>query len=314
MVVRLEYSTFLRNYSLKTENQDLYKKNLKYRHSMDSKESIYDLSSEEFSRFVYSESIKLGEGSGGIVYLGENTETKEKVAIKVISLSSKNDKTVNQIFGGCKIMKEAKHVNILEIIGIHGNHSILNIVHPLMDGDLHTYIEYMAFDNIDKLYNIFNQMLSAVQYLHSKSVAHRDIKLQNFLVDDITKSPENIRIKLADFDYASLQMGDNPSLQGEEGSGYLFTDHLGSLEYIPPEQINEEPYDGKKSDIWSLGICFYTFIKREYPFYDPDQGVILLLILCNKPDLTELGNMKKVISSMLQSDPKNRPNSSDIII
>ena len=99
---------------------------------------------------------------------------------------------------------------------------------------------------------IFSQILSALEYLHNQDIAQRDIKLENFLVDEFNDT------KLTDFGLSVICEKDE-----------LLHDRVGSPYYTAPEifsstsQIN---YDGKKADIWSLGICLYYLVCGDNPF------------------------------------------------
>ena len=89
--------------------------------------------------------------------------------------------------------------------------------------------------------------------MHTSGVIHRDIKPQNILLD------KHGNAKLADFGVSAVS--DNDNLQGNEGT-YFF---------MPPEALNKENakkgYSGKKADIWSLGVTFFSFIFLQLPFW-----------------------------------------------
>ena len=91
------------------------------------------------------------------------------------------------------------------------------------------------------------QLLSFLSYIHSKDIVYRDLKLENILFDG-----ENI--KIMDFSLArKLRMGKKLKVG------------VGVPTYVSPEMIKGR-YD-KRTDIWSLGVCIYTMLKKNYPFF-----------------------------------------------
>ena len=96
---------------------------------------------------------------------------------------------------------------------------------------------------------IFSQIVRAVNYCHSKGICHRDIKLENILVD------EWHNVKLIDFGFAASTV-----------SNKLQNFFCGTPSYMPPEIVQKRDYDGLKADIWSLGILFYTLLSGMFPF------------------------------------------------
>ena len=88
-----------------------------------------------------------------------------------------------------------------------------------------------------------------MKYAHKKDVCHRDIKLENILVD------EGLNVRLIDFGFA-VQKKDNEKI----------TQICGTKSYMAPELLLKQPYEGKKIDIWALGVIFYKLIVGHLPF------------------------------------------------
>ena len=91
----------------------------------------------------------------------------------------------------------------------------------------------------------FRQLISAVEYLHSRGVAHRDLKPENLLLD------ENDNLKVSDFGLATVYR-----LQGKERS---LDTRCGTLPYVAPEVL-ERPYQAEPADIWSCGIILVALL------------------------------------------------------
>lgn len=99
-------------------------------------------------------------------------------------------------------------------------------------------------------YCYWRQIVNAVAYLHSENICHRDLKLENVVLD------RNHIAKLIDF---GLAFNCSPTNELAIGS-------VGSPAYMAPEQLSSIRYDGKKADIWSLGSILYYMLVRKYPW------------------------------------------------
>lgn len=155
------------------------------------------------------------------------------------------------------------------------------------------------------------QMLQGLHYLHSKGLAHRDLKLENILLDD------QFRIKFIDFGVTTL-------LKGKSNDGLART-VVGTLGYMAPEIIQERPYRADVVDLFAMGVALFTMYAREVPFAiaqpnDPKYK----LISTNRADLFWKAHsdrhppgffseeFKSLIGSMLAMHPENRLSIADI--
>ena len=100
-------------------------------------------------------------------------------------------------------------------------------------------------------------------YLHSIGISHRDLKLDNILLDDVY-SP-----KLTDFGLSRFCQRD------KHGNIVLASTHCGTVSYMAPEVLQKKRYDPMKADVWSLGICLYVMLTDCYPFDRRDQLTML---------------------------------------
>lgn len=104
----------------------------------------------------------------------------------------------------------------------------------------------------------------ALNYLHSNNVVHRDLKLENILLD------KDGNVKLGDFGFAR---------EFDDGPGNLMDTWCGTTAYASPEMLKGEKYSGEETDIWSAGIILYALLTGGLPFDDDDDDVMRDLIL-----------------------------------
>ncbi|THU49816.1 hypothetical protein C4D60_Mb06t13560 [Musa balbisiana] len=167
----------------------------------------------------------IGSGNSGVARLMRNKETKELVAMKYIPRGEKIDEKVAR-----------------EII----NHRSLR--HPNI-----IRFKEVGFGSSSRL---LRQLICGVCYCHFMQICHRDLKMENTLLDG---SPAP-RLKICDFGYSKSSV-----LHSRPKST------VGSPAYIAPEVLSQREYDGKMADVWSCGVTLYVMLVGAYPFEDPDD-------------------------------------------
>jgi serine/threonine-protein kinase GIN4 len=105
---------------------------------------------------------------------------------------------------------------------------------------------------------IFSQILSGVSFCHLLGICHRDLKLENIILD------KNVNAKIADFGMAIRQP-----------TGRLLRTSCGSPHYAAPEVVSGNCYDGFKSDMWSCGVILFAILTGHLPFDDEDISKLL---------------------------------------
>lgn len=174
----------------------------------------------------------IGEGACGTVYKAINI-SNEEVSIKIIP-KEKSIKTKNEI----TILQSLSHDNIIKFIEKYETDSSVCIVTELCEYSLITFINEYNVD-INVSLKILRMILCGLEYLHSRNIIHRDIKLANILIKDNS-------VKICDFGLSCYEFENNYTICGTE-------------DYIAPEIINRVDY-GKSVDIYSTGKVFKTLI------------------------------------------------------
>jgi serine/threonine protein kinase len=139
---------------------------------------------------------------------------------------------------------------------------------------------------------IFKQLVKAVQYCHKKNICHRDIKLENIIIDS------SLNLKLIDFGFAAVI-----------SKTKLLNFFCGTPSYMPPEIVQKKEYIGFNADVWCLGILLYTLLCGAFPFRGANEKELYAKICKGEfpmPDyLTE--NDKSLLQLLLQVKPEKRP-------
>ena len=218
---------------------------------------------------------KLGEGATSCVFLGAPVDKQDQqVAIKVITYPKlKADAFEQEI----NILSKIHHENVIGLIdygvgAIEKNQQISDNKQYLVLEYASRGILFNFIRDTNKPFGedfgryLFFEMLKGVQAIHCSGFAHRDLKIENIMIDG------NYNVKIGDFGSAS-------ALDRKHGTGKL-TSQVGTLKYCAPEILRKRPYVGTQVDIFSLGICLFIIVFGKYPFgaatkYDPGYKLIM---------------------------------------
>ena len=246
----------------------------------------------------------LGEGTFGKVKYAINTETNEAVAIKVLDKEKIQKQNMgNQIKKEISIMKMVKHTYIVGMIEVLASKTKIFIVLELVTGgELFDKIVSVGKLSEEQALFYFAQLVDGVEYCHKNGVCHRDLKPENLLLD------ENGNLKISDFGLSSLYVGD------AEGDGTSRTEILhttcGTPNYVAPEVLADQGYDGKKADVWSIGVILYVLIAGFLPF--DESTIVALFSKIQAADFTYPSwfspEVRSVLDLMIVADPKKRVN------
>jgi len=201
------------------------------------------------NNYVLDKSKRIGRGSSGVVYLGFNCQSKEKVAIKRLDVSQMADK-MSRIWNEIQIMKRMNHPNIIQLYDVYIDldNNYLYLIMEYCDGsDLSDYTKTYHLD-LNEIHQIMTQIKDGLSYLRLHGVMHRDLKPQNILLNKGS-------IKLADFGLSVII----------DGESQLLNTMCGSPLYMSPEIIEHQKYTAK-SDLWSIGVILYQLIYHKHPY------------------------------------------------
>lgn len=184
------------------------------------------------------------------VKLAKHVITGHEVAIKIIDKTALNPSSLQKLFREVKIMKQLDHPNIVKLYQVMETEQTLYLVLEYASGgEVFDYLVAHGRMKEKEARAKFRQIVSAVQYLHSKNIIHRDLKAENLLLD------QDMNIKIADFGFSNTF-----------SLGNKLDTFCGSPPYAAPELFSGKKYDGPEVDVWSLGVILYTLVSGSLPF------------------------------------------------
>lgn len=247
----------------------------------------------------------LGRGAQGEVVLVEHVGTGVRYALKRLELSpctssaSSNSSAVTEVEVLCKL----QHPNCTRLYGAWRASSRLHILMEYADGG--SLADRVAaqrssggcpFDE-ERILDWTVQIVSALAYMHSRSVLHRDLKTGNIFL-----TARNL-VKVGDFGISKVLEG--------EGTARLAKTAVGTPYYLAPELVNGEHY-GLQVDVWALGVVLYELMTLRRPFEADNLPALALRILKVRypppaPSLPYSAELRALLASLLQRDPARRP-------
>ena len=284
------------------EKAKLSDKLLKAEMSLTVKQDILVIEEKGNPSKKYKPKKMLGSGSFGSVYEAKNTIFGNTVAMKVIKKDKENELDEQEIRNEIDILKKLSHPNIVKIYEfyISENHYYI-ITEYCREGELFSYIKNKYSER--QLAVLFYQVFSGLWYLHENKILHRDIKLENIMIDGKEKDKETgeelFWAKIIDFGTAKL-FEKNKKEKDVVGSSY----------YIAPEVLKQN-YN-EKCDTWSVGVILYMTLVGRAPFDGKDDEEIIYKINSvdynkNEPRLVKHSpEVRDLVSKLLDKDTEKR--------
>ncbi|KAK5207358.1 hypothetical protein LTR99_007311 [Exophiala xenobiotica] len=210
---------------------------------------------------------------------GVKARSRRLVAVKVVEHGPAGGADAERIEIGLKreveILKSIHHPCLvhLKAFGNDGHARALLVMNYCPGGDLFEVATKHREVLVPKLVRrIFSELVSATRYLHQKFIVHRDIKLENVLLN----IPVRVHSDVANWqtlDRAVVTLTDMGLSRRipEPPESPLLSTRCGSEDYAAPEILMGQPYDGRQTDAWALGVLLYALMEGRLPF-DPLPG------------------------------------------
>jgi serine/threonine protein kinase len=280
----------------------------------------------------------LGSGNFGIVEKMKSKKNKKTYAIIKIDKNAKNA-SIRNFRRETEILNELNHENIIKFYGyftdkenvnkyklnfknrkafqdIKGDPEIFCLVlEYIPNGTLESYVNnhkknYHSKDSFVPLkqsfiIQIFKQLLSALKYLQSNSIIHRDIKPDNILLD------QNNEVKLSDFGISAIYPDGNPKYENKDAILFSHSGKVGRRDYICPEMEKGKRYD-YKADVFSLGLTMLTIMSYDNPIeLKKENNNVIRKINYNCISQEYDENLRKLVLKMLDDNINSRPYSAE---
>ncbi|XP_026550713.1 PAS domain-containing serine/threonine-protein kinase [Notechis scutatus] len=235
----------------------------------------------------------IGKGAFGFVWTGKCKMDEKEVVVKfiwkgrVLDYCWVEDPELGTITQEISILRKLQHPNIIKVLDIFENQQFFQLVMEKHGTglDLFTFIDNQPDLDEPLASYIFRQLISAVKYLRSRNILHRDIKDENIII------AEDFTIKLIDFGSAAYLE-----------PGKMFYTFCGTIEYCSPEVLSGNPYSGPELEMWSLGITLYTIIFGENPFCELEETIDAVL----RPPYKVSVGLMSLLSGLLKPFPQDR--------
>ena len=243
----------------------------------------------------------LGTGSYGYTKLMREKTTGRMYALKYIERGEKITEHVRREITNHRNLSHPNIVKFKEVLVTPTHLAVA--MEAIGGGELFGYVQQQGNFTESQARYFFQHLISGVEYLHNMRISHRDLKLENTLVD-LTTTPV---LKICDFGFSKGGFDSQPKTQ------------IGTPAYISPEVYSgAQPYDGAASDVWACGVLLYVMLVGRYPFSDPqdpnNSHKMMQRVLSAKFDLPQnmTDECKDLLTQIFNVDPKNRITGSGI--
>ncbi|NWR50731.1 STK36 kinase, partial [Regulus satrapa] len=233
----------------------------------------------------------IGEGSFGRVYKGRRKHSAQVVALKFIPKVGRSEKELKNLQREIEIVRDLHHPNIIQMLDSFETAKEVVVVTDYAEGELFQILEDDGSLPEDQVQAIAAQLISALYYLHSHRILHRDMKPQNILLG------KDGVVKLCDFGFARAMSIHTMVLTSIKGTPL----------YMSPELVEERPYD-HTADLWSVGCILYELFVGTPPFYTNSIFQLVSLIIKDpvKWPMTMSPVFKSFLQGLLMKDPHQR--------
>lgn len=250
----------------------------------------------------YSLGKVIGKGAYAAVRQGTHRLTSGRVAVKTYEKYKLADPTrKHNVKREALIMKNLNHPHTIRLLDSIENSRQIHLVMEYVGGSsLHNYLKRRSSRRLDEAEarRLFRQLVCALDYCHKSEVIHRDIKLENVLLD------EKNNVKLIDFGFSTTMPHGNKSKT-----------FCGTPSYMAPEIVARSEYLGPPVDVWALGVLLFAMLAGSFPFRGITEKELYRKIAKGSfevPDCVPL-RAKNLIKRMIQLDPLRRPSCSELL-
>lgn len=250
----------------------------------------------------YKVSKLLGKGSFAEVRLGTRISDGLQVAVKTYSNTSMNSQHRTMIIQNeIRVLKSINHQNIVKLLDIVVSKDYTHLILEYCEGiNIYEFMWNRGKLGVSEAFakNVFTQLLSALEYLHSQKIYHRDLKLDNIMID------KQAKVTLIDFGFAVIMKGQD-----------LISSFCGTPNYMAPEIYLKKKHSGASTDLWALTVILYKMVVSDFPFKkskkDQTPKTAILNVEYDKPS-TLSSSLIEIFEKVFVMEPERRICMSDL--
>ena len=266
---------------------------------------IGDLGSEEaftgdIADYVVGPSI--GQGAYATVKLSVHKTSSAQVAIKVYDKAKMMEPHRRRnLLREVEILRKLNHTNCVKMLEAISTPKAIFLVMEYVPGEsLHSYLQRKTLKKLDEneARMIFTQVVDGLNYCHQQSISHRDLKLENIIVD------KQNQVKIIDFGFSTLTE-----------AGERMKIFCGTPSYMAPEIVQRKEFLGAAADLWALGVLLYALLSGTFPFRgltDKELYAKIAKGIFSFPHCVPQA-ARNLIGSLLSVDPSRRPSCAQIL-
>jgi serine/threonine protein kinase len=245
---------------------------------------------------------QIGQGAYATVRIGVHKPTNTKVAIKIYEKVKIMDPMRSRsVKREIKLMQRIDHQSIIKIYDVVETNNHMNIIMEYIGGtSLHSFLKAQPNRRLkeEHAFNIFKQVVNGLYYCHGRCIAHRDIKLENMLLDSYGN------LKIIDFGFSTCIPNDKKVRM-----------FCGTPSYMAPEIVTKAEYCGPPADIWALGVLLYALLCGTFPFKGIDDKDLYAKIAKGDFVIPEFvsEHAQSLLRKMMSVDPDKRLGAKEVM-
>jgi MAP/microtubule affinity-regulating kinase len=244
---------------------------------------------------------KIGQGAYAVVHIGMHRKLNKKVALKIYEKEKIKDiQRKKSVRREIRLMKRLSHPNIAQLYeAIETEEQVILVLEYVPGGSTHGFLKSKPNRRMseDDARRIYRQLINALQYLHGKCIAHRDIKLENVMLD------ERNQVKLIDFGFSTC-------IPNEQKIKIF----CGTPSYMAPEIVRKTEFCGPPTDIYASGVLLFAFFCGQFPYRGQNDKELYSKIMAGELQVPEYvpPGPRSIIQRCMTVNAEERPTSAEL--